>query len=153
MANARNNNNLIGRIPATEKLPMNFIEKDDPKNNFISFFLSVRRAYKPKDEQYYPEDLIPVKAFGHTATFVHNYVKRGDTVAVAGEIRRDDDWKDKEGNQHRGELFLYADSVSGIGSGSSNGESAGKGDESSASKRPSGGAMDLKTRQIGRAHV
>lgn len=146
MANAFNSVHLVARIPSSEKLPMNFIEKDEPTKNFISFFVSTRRAFKPKDEQYYPEDLIQVKSFGHTATFVHNYIKKGDTIAIEGELRKDDDWKDKEGNQRHGELYVYAESIRSIGNSSSNKESSDSEETASATPKCSGSASALAAR-------
>lgn len=111
MSNAFNNCTFVGRIPSTDKLPFSFYGKDDPKHNSFMGFFSARRAYKPKDEQYYPEDLIPFKAFGSQATFINEYIQRGDTIALSGEMRRDEDRKLDDGTIRRGELCLYADSV------------------------------------------
>ena len=147
MSNAFNVNNYIGRIPSTDKLPFNFIEKDDPTKNFMSFMISVRRAYKAKDAKYAEEDLIPVKIFGHGATYVHNYINRGDTVAVAGELRRDDDWTDKDGETHRGQLCVYADSVRGIGGGKkSDNESDDSGETTEAPKKTGRAALRDRVR-------
>lgn len=155
--NALNTVNVIGRIPATEKLPFNFIEKDDPTKNFMSFMVSVRRAYKSKDAEYAEEDLMPVKAFGHNATFIHNYIKRGDTVAIMGELRREADWEDKDGNQRRGELCIYVDSVKSIASKSSaKSNDADEDEETVAPKKASNGAASLKNRLRNRkagAHI
>lgn len=144
--NALNTINVIGRIPSTDKLPFNFIEKDEPTKNFMSFMVSVRRAYKPKDAQYAEEDLMPVKAFGHNATFIHEYIHRGDTVAIVGELRRDADWEDNDGNTHRGQLCIYADSVKSVGGKRSDNSS--NDDESHAEPAPkkTSGSSALKNR-------
>lgn len=148
MANAFNTVSFVGRIPSTDKLPFNFTGKDDPSKSFMNFMISVRRAYKPKDAQYYEEDLIPVKTWGHTANFIHDYVKRGDTVAITGELRRDADWEDNEGNTHRGQLSVYADNVRSIASknnGSSESDDNG-GDEAPAKKPASHGSLAARLR-------
>lgn len=108
--NALNLVSFTGRIPSTDKIPFNYKDSEEAKSRFFSFMISVRRAYKPKDAQYYEEDLIPVKAFGGAAT-PGSWVKRGDTVQVVGELRRGEDWEDKNGETHRGQLEVIADQI------------------------------------------
>ena len=108
--NALNIVSFTGRIPSTDKIPFNYKDSEEAKSRFFSFMISVRRAYKPKDAQYYEEDLIPVKAFGGAAT-PGSWIKRGDTVQVVGELRRGEDWEDKNGEVRRGQLEVIADQI------------------------------------------
>ena len=143
--NVRNIVQQIGRIPTTEKIPFKYFEKDDPTKSFITFMISVRRNYKPKDAQYYEEDLIPVKAFGYKAKYIHENAKRGDTVTVAGDLRRDPDWEDNEGNTRRGELCIYAEDV--FCHNSNNRSTDGNDSDGAATpKKTSGGSSALKNR-------
>ena len=115
MSNPRNSVHLIGRIPNTEKIGYNYKAAQDPKHNVMSACISVRRAFKKKDEQYYPEDLFNIKAFGATADYMNKFVKRGDTVAIDGELQRDEDWTDKQGQTHRGGYSVRIDSITKVG--------------------------------------
>ena len=144
--NPLNTANQTGRIPSTDKIPFIFKEGDEPKNNFFSFMISVRRAYKPKDAQYYEEDLIPVKAWGGAAV-CGSWIKRGDTVSVVGELRRGNDWEDDNGQTHRGQLEIVADKITKI-SGSKNDDEEGNTEEAPAKATPkaSGAKSSLKAR-------
>mgnify|MGYP002626085347 CR=1 FL=1 len=93
MSNPRNALNLMGRIPSSDKFRYEFKENENESHNLMYGTLSVRRAYKPKDEQYYQEDLLPFKAFGKTASFMHQYIKRGDEILVSGEMRVSDSYE------------------------------------------------------------
>ena len=109
MSNPRNTITVVGRIPDTDKIRFEYINKsgEEDKGVFMGS-ISVRRAWKKKDDQYYPEDLIPFKAFGKAANYVNQYVHRGDTVAIVGELRKDDDYV-VEGEKRYGQLYLHVD--------------------------------------------
>lgn len=143
--NAMNTVNLIGRIPSTDKIPFNFKEGDEPKSNFFSFMISVRRAYKAKDEQYYEEDLIPVKAWGGAAT-AGKWIGRGDTVSVVGELRRGNDWEDNDGQTHRGQLEVIADSIRSVGGSKKDSDNDDEGATTKSAPKASGAKSSLKAR-------
>jgi len=106
---ADNINVVVGRIPQfKDSSPYHHTEGDgDKKQPFLSGMVSLNTSYIPKDQKYPESCLVPFKVWGHTADYLYNYVKPGSLVRFAYEIRRDNDWEDKEGNQRRGELFLY----------------------------------------------
>jgi len=144
--NALNVVNFTGRIPSTDKIPFNYKDSEEAKSRFFSFMISVRRAYKPKDAQYYEEDLIPVKAFGGAAT-PGSWIKRGDTVQVVGELRRGEDWEDKNGEVHRGQLEVIADQI--VRQGSKNDSNDSDGEDAAPAKttpKASGAKSSLKAR-------
>ena len=148
--NPFNTFNCIGRIPNTDKIRYNFKENaSDPTKNFMQGSVSIRRSLKGKDDEYYPEDLIPFKAWGHNATFMHNYINRGDYVAIVGEIRKDNNWEDEDGNMHYGELFLNVDNVRQVGP-KSNTEEDTKAELSAEDKKASRAALSnrLKNKRI-----
>ena len=108
---------LIGRIPPESfKNSFEYHEgKDnDPAKAFMSGLICVRREFKPKDEQYYKDDVIPFKAFGRTATYLHDHVNRGDTVVLAGALLKDENWEDQDGNLHYGQLKLNVERATKI---------------------------------------
>lgn len=75
-------------------------------------------------------------------------MKRGDTVVITGELRRDADWEDNEGNTHRGQLSVYADNVRSIASKSNNSSEGGDNgsDEAPAKKPASHGSLAARLR-------
>lgn len=96
MVNAYNNCNFVGRIPTSEKIRYEYTEATNEKgtNSRMSGYLSVKASTKKKDEDFYPEYLIPFVAFGNEADFMNNYIQRGTTVALNGELqvnRREDE--------------------------------------------------------------
>lgn len=136
--NSNNTVNLAGRIPDTEKLPFKYYPgKDDEKSSGIfRGMISVRRAYKKKDDEYYPEDLIPFVAFGVKAKYINDYINRGDNVTMCGEIRREDDYEDKDGNLKSGGLALYVDDVHGFGNAKKTTKKTDDGDADEAEETP-----------------
>ena len=80
---------------------------DDEKRAFLGFSVSVRRNYKPEGEEYYPEDLLYCKAFGKTAQFINDYFKKGDHLLIEGELRRDEDYTDDDGNERKGQMYVH----------------------------------------------
>ena len=105
---------------------------DDEKRAFLGFSVSVRRNYKPEGEEFYPEDLLYCKAFGKTAQFINEYFSKGDHLIIEGELRRDEDYEDEDGNERKGQMYVHI-VPGGVhfqnGNGSGNGSS-----ESSESK-------------------
>lgn len=97
--NAFNNCNFIGRIPNHEAFKIDYRPGDQQngqyqhnngqqqaKRSYYRATLSVRRAIKGKDDNYYKEDLIPIVAFGQQADFMNQYVQRGMNIAVSGSL-------------------------------------------------------------------
>lgn len=94
---------LQGRIP----FDLEIKNEDDEKRAFLGFSLSVRRNYKPEGEEYYPEDLLYCKAFGKTAQFINQYFDKGDHIIIEGELRRDEDYEDENGNERKGQMYVH----------------------------------------------
>ena len=115
MANPANVCLFTGRIPTTDKLKYEFHDGGaESRLHRMAGCISVRRNFKKKDEQYYPEDLIFFTAFGTTAKYLNDYVKRGDTVQMVGSLEKSDDWVDKDGNSHSGNFYLKVESVNKV---------------------------------------
>lgn len=100
---------LNGRIPNFEAT---YYPQDGDKNAFLSMSISVKRNYKKADEQYYPEDLIRIKAFGSTATFINDYFKAGAGIDIEGSLQKDEKYTDEETGQEKGGgLFVLVEKV------------------------------------------
>lgn len=93
---------LEGRIPHFEP---NYKKGDDSKSSHYIGALSVKRNYKPEDEKYYPEDLIPIKTFGAKADFLYNNFKAGDGITIHGTLVKGDDYE-KDGEIKKGGLYV-----------------------------------------------
>ena len=132
--NANNNCSFVGRIPATDKIKYDFHEpKKEGGVSWMSGSISVRRTRKAnKDDKYAPDDLIAFKAWGKSAEYMRDYVKRGDYVSISGELQQEDDWEDQDGNKHYGRWFINVDAVSGLGARSNSAQSDDDDDDESA---------------------
>lgn len=119
--NASNVCSFVGRLPKpkdenSDAFALNYVEKDENAGRNFSRFsatLSVRRNRKNKDEQYYKEDLIRFVAFGVTADYLGTYAKKGDVLAITGELHIDS-YENKEGNRVT-TYDIVADSANIIG--------------------------------------
>ena len=100
---------LTGRIPQTDKIKYEFTSGEDVSKNRLNGYVSVRRAYKKKDEQYYKEDLLKFVAFGQTATYLSNNANKGDTVQLVGSIEVSDNWVDENNVTHYGQPYIRVD--------------------------------------------
>lgn len=107
---------ITGRIPFEIK---KFGQDDNP---VVMFTTSVQRSYKKEGEQYYPEDLINCKAFGHTAKFIEQYFNTGDAIELIGEIRKDDNYE-KNGEIVYGQLYFHVNQAKFPARGSNGGQS------------------------------
>ena len=56
--------------------------------------------------------MIPFKAFGKAASYIHQYIKRGDSLTVQGELRISDSYE-KDGKTIYGTPYLHID-IGGI---------------------------------------
>ena len=109
---------FVGRIPTTDKIRYAYSEAGESGRSRMNGAFSVKRNYKAKDEQYYKEDLINFVAFGTQADFMHNYIKRGDTISVIGSLQVDK-IVDSDGNS-RSYTSIVIDNVRSVGNGSNN---------------------------------
>ena len=109
---------FVGRIPTTDKIRYAYSEAGESGRSRMNGAFSVKRSYKAKDEQYYKEDLINFVAFGAQADYMHNYVKRGDTVAVSGSLQVDK-IVDSDGNS-RTYTSIVIDNVRNVYGGNNN---------------------------------
>lgn len=98
---------LEGRIPYDLEIK----NGGNEESAFLGFSISVRRDYKPEGEQYYPEDLLYCKAFRKTAIFIDEYFAKGDSIIVEGQVRRDDDYENKEGETVKGLMYIQIQKV------------------------------------------
>lgn len=99
---------LNGRIPHFDPV---YRAKEGDKESFLMWNLAVKREVKPKDAQYYPEDLIRFKAWGAKADFIVNNFTKGDGIIITGKIQRDDDYE-KDGEKKIGEMYVLVGTVS-----------------------------------------
>ena len=131
----------LNKFIANGKLPHfdgTFKPAEGDKKAFLSWAVSVKRDFKPEGAQYYPEDLIPFKAFGPKAEFINNFFKKGNGLIITGRLQRDEDYTDKDGNLQKGQLFLLVEDVT-FAEGSKNSEEGATQQASSASSsRPAG---------------
>ena len=111
---ASNNAHYVGRIPTSAKLAPRFFENDEITKSVYNGLISVRRNYKPKDAQYYPEDLIKFTAFGYTAKYLNENVKPGDFITIEGPMYMSEDYEDKDGNVRKGQLYCHVSDASKI---------------------------------------
>ena len=74
-----------------------------------SFTLAVDRAFQPKGSEQRQADFIPVVAWRNTAEFVCRYFRKGQKMAVKGELQSRQ-YTDREGNK-RTAYEVVADQV------------------------------------------
>ena len=100
-------NNFVatGRFPNFES---QYKEGDTP---FIMWSLSVRRDYKPKGAEFYPEDLIPIRAFGPTAKFIKEHFQPGSNATIIGRLEKSENYVDKDGVQQYGQLYINVSQI------------------------------------------
>ena len=120
---------LNGKIPNFEA---RYTAGEGDKTSFMNYAISVKRDRKKADEQYYPEDLINIKAFGGTADFINNYFKPKDGIIIVGRLQRDDDYE-KDGQTVKGQLYVLVEKAS-FPEGKAN-----VGDGEKAASKPAGG--------------
>lgn len=113
---ANNSIKIVARVPqAGSKFLFNYTKNEaEPSKDYIMFKGSVKRNYKPAGEQYYPEDVFTIKAFGQKARYMGEICGQGTIISVEGTMQRDDDWTDKDGNVHTNNWVLYATDISFI---------------------------------------
>ena len=99
---------LNGKIPHFDGT---YKAGEGEKKSFMSWAISVKRDFKPADEQYYPEDLINFKAFGAKADFINKFFQKGDGLILSGRLQRDEDYTNKEGVAVKGQLVMMVENV------------------------------------------
>ena len=78
------------------------------KRSFLSWAVSVKRDFKPEGAQYYPEDLLNIKAFGPKADFINKFFAQGDGIVISGRLQRDDDYE-KDGQTVKGQMYILVE--------------------------------------------
>ena len=97
---------LNGRLPRFEG---NYkAAEGEGKRSFLSWAVSVKRDFKPADAQYYPEDLLNIKAFGPKADFINKFFAQGDGIVISGRLQRDDDYE-KDGQTVKGQMYILVE--------------------------------------------
>ena len=89
-----NNCVFMGRIAQDFEL-----KKTTSNISVCSFTLAVQRSYKKEGEDY-KTDWIDCVAYRNTADFVSRYFRKGELIAVQGEIQTRT-YKDKNGSTHK----------------------------------------------------
>ena len=88
---------LQGRIPNHENFPFDVTYGDGENNRSRArFSFGVRRNWKAEGEQYYPEDIFTITAFGKKAEAIGNYIKRGQEFIVVCHLQNNS-YENKEG--------------------------------------------------------
>lgn len=90
----------------TGRIPFEIKQYGSDDNPVVMFMTSVQRSYKKEGDEFYPEDLINCKAFGHTAKFIRDYFAENDAIELIGEIRKDDNYE-KDGQTVYGQLYFH----------------------------------------------
>lgn len=89
-----------------------YFEGKEGKSSFVVFAVSTRRPYAKKDENgYYPTDIIPCKAFGATADFIHNYFQGRDAINIMGHFSYDQGGTKPDGTTYPSRLSVICDNV------------------------------------------
>ena len=72
----------------------------DPETNdarsFAKLYVAVKRKYKNKQNNEYESDFLNFIAFGKTAEYILNYVRKGDLVNIEGTVQISSYEKDSE---------------------------------------------------------
>jgi len=97
---------LVGRLVADPQ------ERKADKYTIANFSIAIDREFS-KDRV---TDFLDCQAWGKTAEFVNQYLKKGSLIAVSGRIQKDV-WKDKGTGQNRSRVIIIADKVNSLGGG------------------------------------
>ena len=98
-----------GKLPHFDP---NYKEGNGDKKSVLNWAVSVPRDIKKDTDQYYPEDLINITAFGSSADFIMKHFAQGDGIIVEGRLQRSDDYTDKNtGEQKKGSMYLLVNKV------------------------------------------
>ena len=108
-----NNCTFIGRICNEIE-----VKTSSGGKSFARFNIAVSRSYV-KEGSERESDFIPISVFGKTADFVGKYFKKGQEIAIIGELHSSS-FTDKEGNKRTG-YEIAASQVSFTGTKKDNG--------------------------------
>lgn len=98
---------LIGRLVRDPELRTTSTGKD-----VVEFTIAVQKRIKPTDPNEKDADFFRIKAWGHTANYVNDYLTKGRLVAVEGRMESRK-YTDKEGKER--EIWeVVADNVNGL---------------------------------------
>lgn len=103
-----NNSVLMGRITAEPEL-----KKTQTDVSVMNFTIAVDRRYQPQGEEK-KADFIDCVAWRNTADFISRYFRKGQMIAVVGELQTDV-YTDKDGNKRK-KVFISVENVSFCGS-------------------------------------
>ena len=120
---ALNQVTLQGVVPNNDKFQIDVKFGDDGNVSVLRAPMSVRRNWKPKDEQYYPSDIIWITAFSHTANYMNTYLKKGEPFIIIGRLAVSTFEKDGKNISRLdviAENYLFIDGTRPGGSGESN---------------------------------
>ena len=98
-----NNVCLCGRLVKDCQL-----EQAGSKTVKTRFTLAVNREYKDKDGNY-PCDFIDCEAWNAGATFLEKFARKGDTLSVAGSLRKDV-WTGQD-DEYKSRVYVNVNSV------------------------------------------
>lgn len=125
-----------GRIPGFD--PAVYNEGEGDKASFLVYAINVKRNFKKDDEEYYPDDLITIKAFGTRADRIMKYFKKGDGIFISGRLQRDDDYTNEEtGETKRGEMYVLVENVDFLDGSKNTKESSSSNNNSKSGTKPS----------------
>lgn len=136
---ALNKSILQGKIPTFDNAVKIFNEDDD-KKAVLMLKVDVKRNYKPEGEQYYPSDILDCKAFGKTAQFIYKYFPAGSDIILDAEVRKGENYEDKDGNTVYGQMYVHINNAHFAGSKGEGGEAP------KQASRPSGSGAAQKPR-------
>lgn len=89
-----NNVTILGRLTATPEL-----KTTQSGNSVTSFTVAVDRKYTPSGQER-QTDFIDVVAWRNTAEFISKYFRKGEMIAVEGELQTRL-YEDKHGNKRK----------------------------------------------------
>ena len=99
-----NNCSFIGNLCKDPEVRM--IDGAEKSVAVLDNSIAINRKFKNRQGQTVEEtDFIPFSAFGKAAELLAKYVKKGDQVAIGGEMRLEK-WQDKETGANRSALKL-----------------------------------------------
>lgn len=94
----------------------------DPESNdarsFAKLYVAVKRKYKNKEKNEYESDFLNFIAFGKTAEYILNYVRKGDLVNIEGNVQISS--YEKDGESKKSTQFII-DTLSTITKSKNNG--------------------------------
>ena len=97
---------LVGRLAADPQ------ERKAGQYTTSNFSVAIDRDFSKEKIT----DFIDCQAWGKTAEFTNQYLKKGALVAIVGRLQKDT-WKDKETGKNRSRVIVVADKVNSLAGG------------------------------------